>query len=177
MRPIAARFGFVMLAVFLVGACSMDESDPSDITAEGTACMRERGFDSSALLFDAAPDGSVGFTSNVTSDFSDLDALLPKLAPTSLDALAALDECLDVLAEQTVPYGPQEVAMTTAERAGILACVNAAPNADQLSDVTIKKYDDGTYTIGHTRQDTDLGPSEVAALDDAIVACIQEAQR
>lgn len=177
MRPIAARVGLVFLAVLLVGACATDESDPSDITPEGTACMRERGFDSSALLFLAVPDGSVGYGSKVRDDLSDLDALLPKLGPTSMDASSALAECLDSLAELTVPYGPQEVAVTAAERAGILACINAAPNADQLLDITIKKYDDGSFTISHTREDGDLGPSEVVALDDAVLACLLEAHR
>lgn len=164
----------LVLATILVGACAGGEqSDPFDLSDEGIACMRARGWDASALIF-IGDDRGMGFSTRGGNNPSDLSALVWPIDAGAGDLSDALDACLEELTAIAPPAYPAEVSIGAAEEGAIRRCVEAVPNAQAISDIRITRYEDGSHSIEHIQNHEGLTATEIVALDRAISECLPE---
>ena len=161
----------LVLAVAVVAAACADSSDPFDLTDEGIACMRAKGYDASALIFSGDSSG-VGFS--WAANVSDPSTLVWRIDRDAGDLPDALDACLAELTAIAPLAYPAEVSISATEEAAIRRCIEAVPNAHVVSDISIKRYEDGSHSIDHIQDDEGLTTTELLALDRAISACLPE---
>ncbi len=101
---------------------------------------------------------------------SDPSMLVWRIKRDAGDLPDALDACLDALTTIAPRAYPAEVSVTATEEAAIRRCIEAVPYAHVVSDISIKRYEDGS----HFQDPTGLTSTEHLAFDRAISACLPE---
>lgn len=162
----------LVLAVAVVAAACADTSDPFDLTDKGVACMRANGYNASALIFSGDSSG-VGFSWRA-ENVSDPSTLVWRIDRDAGDLPDVLDACLAELTAIAPPAYPAEVAISAAEEAAIRRCVEAVPNAHVVSDISMRRYEDGSHSIDLIQDPTGLTSTDLLALDQAFSACLPE---